>query len=476
MAVSVALPVMFVNQFQALQSLKVEREELRSNLNNVTEILSLSVAEPLWDMSEEQVAQSLSALKSRHDFIDTKIYQEGGKIFYSAQSQRRPLVRPEEGTIYIRKPIFRNEQEIGWMESTYSTQWTEDKIHRQQLVQIAFGIIQILLAFLCLKYLIVRLVLSRVGRLSQEVDSLSKGQLQNDFKWSEGDELDDLGQNLERTRVNLARLVKEKDEANDSLSKLNKKLELMVQERTGQLLQAAKMSSLGEMAGGIAHEINNPLAIMYAKSLQLRRHLESGDISEENVLRGLDKIISTINRIDIIIRGLRAISRKGDRDPMLSTDLNRIMAETLALCTERFKKEEIEFSVDPIPDILVDCRSVQLSQVLLILLNNAYDATYSLKERWVRIKFSHNFDQNQITIQVIDSGLGIPEELKDKIMEPFFTTKNAGHGIGLGLSIAKSIVEEHGGKLVAGEFEGHTCFYIKLPIRQSLVLQRKEAA
>lgn len=233
----------------------------------------------------------------------------------------------------------------------------------------------------------------------------------------------------------------------------------------GKAIGAAKMASLGEMAGGIAHEINNPLAIIHGKAMQLRNAASRGDIKGEQVILVAEKIEQTAMRISKIIKGLRTFSRNADADPFTACSVPSIIDDTLELCRERFRSHDVEVRLESIPAIAIDCRAAQISQVLLNLLNNAFDAVRSLPERWIEI--SVVLGKNDLSIIVTDSGQGIPPAIAEKIMEPFFTTKEVGKGTGLGLSIAKGIVEDHGGTLTLDAGHPNTRFIVKLPYKQA---------
>ena len=123
-----------------------------------------------------------------------------------------------------------------------------------------------------------------------------------------------------------------------------------------------------------------------------------------------------------------------------------IVGDTVELCAERFRQHTIDLVVEPIaPDLYADCRAVQISQVLLNLLSNAHDAVEAAPRRRVRI--TAEGDEREVRIAVSDSGPGVPRDLRARIMEPFFTTKEIGKGTGLGLSVSKGIAEAHGGRL-----------------------------
>lgn len=239
-----------------------------------------------------------------------------------------------------------------------------------------------------------------------------------------------------------------------------------LEERRKMSVQSAKLASLGEMASGIAHEINNPLAVIHSRTLHLRRQIDRGQYDPDSFKESLVKINLTVDRIAKIIRGLKSFSRNAEDDPFVSTPLKSIVDNTLELCGEKFRHHNVLLKVDPIPDITLDCRESQLVQVLLNLLNNGYDAVDGKEHRWVNVSFNM-VKRNQISIMITDSGDGIPEEVAQNIMQPFYTTKDVGKGTGLGLSISKGIVEGHKGELYLDRKSSNTRFVISLPIAQA---------
>ena len=232
-----------------------------------------------------------------------------------------------------------------------------------------------------------------------------------------------------------------------------------------QLEASSRLSSLGMMAGGIAHEINNPLTIIHASASDLIDASQGGEqLLREDVLRKCTRIRETAVRIARIVKSLRRIAREGSQDEFFPAPVCKIVEETLEMCREHFRSKAVKLVVPEIDPLLrVTCREVQIAQVLLNLLQNAFDAVVDEPgERWVRLEV--NTHENALTFAVSDSGPGVPPEFKSKIMEPFFTTKGVGKGIGLGLSLSASIAEEHGGKLELAEEGGHTCFCLILPM------------
>lgn len=237
-------------------------------------------------------------------------------------------------------------------------------------------------------------------------------------------------------------------------------------EHLAALTMSTRLRALGQMAAGIGHEINNPLAAMLLSSQQLLDMIREGDLEPDHLVRGLERIEKSGQRIASIVNGLRAFSREGSNDPLETTTLQRIVDDTLALCLARFKGGDVRLTVEPFAgELTLECRPVQVSQVLLNLLNNAFDAVHGTADPWVRLTVGT--DGERLAIAVVDSGLGIPVSVADRLMSPFFTTKPVGQGTGLGLSISARILESYGGRLWLDADAPNTTFRLEMPLRQS---------
>jgi signal transduction histidine kinase len=235
-----------------------------------------------------------------------------------------------------------------------------------------------------------------------------------------------------------------------------------LQRQRENFLYAEKMASLGEMAGSIAHEINNPLAIIQGTAQKLQIRLRQEELDREELNQATTTILKTAERIARIIRSLRFVARDGSLDPFVLTSIRSIVDETLGLCEAKLKTEEVTLDATGVPlELSCVCRAVQISQVLINLINNSVDAIRSLPEKWIRIEARE--EAGWVHLAVTDSGPGIPKELAEKIMKPFFTTKGVGKGTGLGLSISRSIAHAHGGELTLDLHAVHTRFVLTLP-------------
>lgn len=230
---------------------------------------------------------------------------------------------------------------------------------------------------------------------------------------------------------------------------------------------AAKMAALGEMASGVAHEINNPLAIIRGRADHLLTLLDAGPVDTERLKSDLHRMQVTTDRIARIIKGLKAFSRDSSRDPMEMISISSIVEDVVELSRERFSKRSIELRVSIVEDLLIECRPTEIEQVLVNLINNSYDAVENLNEKWIEVSVYR--EATNVVISVVDSGAGIDPIVVDKMMQPFYTTKEVGRGTGLGLSISKGIAEAHHGFLDYDAKAPHTCFVLSLPLRQPSV-------
>lgn len=231
-----------------------------------------------------------------------------------------------------------------------------------------------------------------------------------------------------------------------------------------QLTEAERLSSLGQMAGGVAHEINNPLAIIKGKATIIRRKLENEKIDLGNNLRDFDLIESTVDRIAKIIKGLKNYSRNAENDPFETVNVQTLINDTLELCSNKLSSRSIKIKILCHENLVVQCRPSQISQILMNLISNSIDAVEFLDKKWIEINVSEF--NGSILFAISDSGAGISPSISEKIMNPFYTTKPVGKGTGLGLSISKGIADVHGGSLKYIPNQPHTTFVLDLPAKQ----------
>jgi C4-dicarboxylate-specific signal transduction histidine kinase len=239
----------------------------------------------------------------------------------------------------------------------------------------------------------------------------------------------------------------------------------LIEDQKNRLLNASRMAVLGEISGGIAHEINNPLTVIQARSFQLQQMCESGRLDAAKIKSAAESISKTGDKIAKIIKSLRAFAQGQENEPVDKINLYELIQETLDFCRVRFYNHGIDVRVGPIPENLeFECRLVQIEEALLSIFNNAHDAIIGLSEKWILIEA---FDcGHDVEIRITDSGQGICESIADKMMLPFFSTKEIGKGMGLGLCIASELINKHHGTLSYDRASQNTRFVISIPKKQ----------
>lgn len=229
------------------------------------------------------------------------------------------------------------------------------------------------------------------------------------------------------------------------------------------MLHSAKMASLGTMAGGIAHEINNPLAIIKGYAEVLMRKMKKVELSFDEQKNLAQTIFNTVNRIENIVLALKSFSRQEPRAEMKLWALQSIFQTVNDICSKRLSSEFIKFTiVAPPEEIRVKCHQVDISQILINLINNSADAVKGSVGPWIEL--SAMIEESNVVVKVMDSGKGINKEVMQKIFEPFYTTKDVGQGTGLGLSISRSLAKQNSGTLIYDETSAQTCFKLTLPL------------
>ena len=242
-----------------------------------------------------------------------------------------------------------------------------------------------------------------------------------------------------------------------------------------QLIHAGKMATLGEMATGIAHELNQPLSVIKTASNFCLKKIKNKEIIEEKDLYTmLEKIDRNVNRSANIISHMRQFARKSDV-VLGEVQINDVLKRAYDIFSQQLKIRGIDVVWDitqNLPTIMAD--PSRLEQVFINLLLNARDA---IEEKWwspepamgiKKIRLKTTLEGNTVVVEVKDTGVGISEDIADKIFEPFFTTKEVGKGTGLGLSISYGIIKDcHGDIKVTMDEQGETCFRLTFPVKES---------
>ena len=259
---------------------------------------------------------------------------------------------------------------------------------------------------------------------------------------------------------------------------LTRRLEQMVEERTGQLkethkklLHQDKMASLGKLSASVVHEINNPIAgilnlIMLMKRMIAEDTIGSREIDQFN--QYLTLMETETRRTSRIVSNLLAFSRQSKME-LKRISLNRLIEQILFLNSNLLKIAGVKVNTDLDPNLpdLVGSED-QLQQVFMNLVSNAAEAMETRGGGTLSIETKHLLRKDKLEIDFKDTGIGIPDENIPKLFEPFFTTKKKGKGVGLGLSVAYGIIQEHGGSIYVQSIEGEgTTFHLKFPLKKA---------
>jgi two-component system NtrC family sensor kinase len=477
----------------------------------VSDIIKRSTTEYMLRNDREGLHHAIHTMADEPGMVKIRIFDQEGRITYTTDpkerdhvvdkraeacyachAQSQPLARlnrPDRFRIYrnvggsrvlgIITPIENQpacsnaachahpaaQQILGVLDTDLSLQMADVQLAESTRRMIAYtGIALILIA--CLSWVVVWQVVSKpVKALERGTELLAKGDLGYQIEVQSTDEIGELAGSFNDMSLQL------QAEHNENLA-LTRTLEERVDQKARELkrahehaLQTEKMASIGKMAAVLAHEINNPLSgiLTYAKLLRKWADREDGgEVRRQEVRESLDLIASESRRCGDLVKNLLTFSRVTPMNLQL-TDLNQVVERTVRLVQHQFELRgtQPQLRLDPaLP--LVECDAAQIEQVLLALVMNALDAMPQGGNLWVTTGVSR--EEGQVRVVVRDDGAGIPPEILARIFEPFLTTKETGHGVGLGLAISRSILERHHGSIeVQSEVGRGATFTITLP-------------
>ena len=237
------------------------------------------------------------------------------------------------------------------------------------------------------------------------------------------------------------------------------KMNIELKKTQKKLITFERMNSIGHLASGMSHEINNPLSIIDATvSILIEKYSDNKELKND-----FERIKRSCNRIVKVIKSLREFSKCNENEKEVQVKLIDIFENVFSMLRIKFEVSNIKIIYENLDCIDLKCKYLNLSNAFLNIIMNSYESIINMNEKWIKIE-SHIDENNNILITITDSGTGIPKEVSSKMMEPFFSTKEISNiPKGLGLSSSKGIIELHGGNIIYDEESKNTSFIIKIP-------------
>jgi two-component system, NtrC family, sensor kinase len=358
-----------------------------------------------------------------------------------------------------------SQQVLGVLDTNLSLARADAQLAESSKWMLGYTLLALLVISIVSWAFVWRLVGQPLRGLKDGTKELADGNLGYQIEVHSSDEAGQLAMSFNQMSLQLR-------SANEEIVSWAKTLEDRVDEKARELkrahahvLQVEKMATIGKMAAVVAHEINNPLAGILTYAKLLRRWIERGEVMtprKEEAQQCLDLIAAESRRCGDLVKNLLNLSRTAPMN-LQTTDLNTVVDRGIRLITHQLENNGIEVHLDLAQGLPgLQCDPAQIEQVLLALAMNAIDAMPRGGNLWVSTRFDEV--KNQFAVEVRDDGAGIPEDILDRIFEPFLTTKESGKGVGLGLAVSHTIIERHHGHIeVQSEVGKGTTFTVWLP-------------
>jgi two-component system NtrC family sensor kinase len=495
-------------------NIRLHRQHLESatltSAERVSDVIKRSTSYYMLHNDREGLHQAITMMANEPGMVRVRVFNREGQISFSSDAreigsnvdksgeacyachaQAQPLTRlnrPDRFRIYragnarvlgIINPIENRlecssapchahptgQQVLGVLDTNLSLAQADLNLAESSRHMLVYTVIAMFVVSLLSAAFVWRIVGRPVKALHAGTERLAEGELGYQLADISNDELGELAKSFNQMSTQL-------QAANREIVAWAKTLEDRVEQKTVELkrahdhiLHAEKMASVGKMAAVLAHEINNPLSGILTYAKLLSKWLEREDISStrrEETRQCLDLIASESRRCGELVKNLLTFSRSVPMN-LKQTDVNGVVDRSLRLVQHQLEMAGVETHVQLAqPSLVAVCDSAQIEQALVALMLNAKDAMPRGGNLWVSTRLDEA--KNEIALQIRDDGCGIPPEILPRIFEPFMTTKESEHGVGLGLAITRGIIERHQGRIeVESEVGRGTTFTITFP-------------
>lgn len=452
-----------------------ENNELETQIEYVETNNLEPLTKLLWDYNEQQLSTQVESISHLPQVVRVELenLDNSQRIIFS---NPKAISNPDKNYLKSYDLKYKDKIEpIGRLRIEYNRQHIYEKLYDKALFIIFSQILKSLVITTILLYLFKVMVSQRLTQISGFIndlkstnfESIDKDKYFSDNRFNAPAYSDEISQ-ISKILI----LMAYKSRRFNRLNRIEiEKSRIDLEKQKEVNAHVGKLAAIGEMASGVAHEINNPLSIVQSRTEILKRGRNVVPIEQR---AGFDKSIEIlekmISRMTVITKSLLKTSRSDSLESFKTVDFQDILQDVLILVGDKAKVKNVKVIVTP-DQFPLYCKQIEISQILTNLLNNSIDALESKEEKWVKIIIEKEIivEQEYALIKVVDSGSGIPEHIQEKLMQPFFTTKPTGKGVGIGLSISKKIAAEHKGSLTLNTKSINTCFELRIPIGCSLV-------
>lgn len=457
-----SVATIFVTGIQLFLEYQDEMSSIQKTVTLIEKTQLSGISQAMWDLNTHFLQIQSESLLNHQEVRRVEI-REKSNIFMSYGKD------PASLDLKMEFPLLRKEGDkiynLGNLWIWFDASKVYERLSRRVVTILVSQFIKTLMVSFFILLALRMLIHRPLKQISDYIAHLDLKNHNVNLKIERPLELDDEFNEIEKTLNVMGQRI---FDGYSQIEQMNLDLENKVQQKTSELMEqkkmvvySAQMNALGEMASGIAHEINTPLTIISYLSEDIQEKLHSSEVDLTTIKKDIQKIQMTIDRISKIVKGFKTLSRKSDDDPLVLTSIDSIIEDSSQVCKSKCYYKGIDLQIIRGHDFQIQCRPAQISQVIINLINNSIDAVEGVPEKWIRIQYHEKDNWSEIIIT--DSGAGIPETAQKKLMQAFFTTKPIGKGTGLGLSISKSIIENHHGMLQYDPTNPRTTFIVRLP-------------